>query len=127
MPNSYNEYQITTKNNNIEKAVIQEDIISTKLFPVALEDIFKTLNYENKGISVNARCTSIVRHCDPCLYAKETPNNATTTSPHICQSKPKEEFDQDENLGIWVIIIISKGMWVIIVFKNNIFSVLPKE
>jgi hypothetical protein len=46
------------------RAVRQGDAISPKLLNALLEEVFKTLNYENAGISINGDYLSHLRFAD---------------------------------------------------------------
>lgn len=57
------EEQITNKI-QIKKGVRQGDTISPKLFTLALEDMFKRLMWQNKGININGRRLNHLRFAD---------------------------------------------------------------
>ena len=49
---------------NIEKGVKQGDPLSPILFNTALEEVFRKLDWENKGISINGKKLSNLRFAD---------------------------------------------------------------
>jgi hypothetical protein len=55
----------------IEKGVRQGDTISPKLFTLALEDTFKSLNWDKKGININGTYMSHLRFADDIVIISE--------------------------------------------------------
>lgn len=49
---------------HIKRGVRQGDTIFPKLFTLAMEDIFKTLTWENKGISIDGTYLNHLRFAD---------------------------------------------------------------
>ncbi|KAB0800388.1 hypothetical protein PPYR_06128 [Photinus pyralis] len=54
----------TTKPIPIERGVRQSDVISPKLFTLALEDIFRAMDWVNMGININGKKLNHLRYAD---------------------------------------------------------------
>lgn len=70
-----------TENTNpiqIQKGVRQGDVISPKLFNNALEDIFKTLDWTEKGININGMYLSHLRYADDIVITAESESELQT-------------------------------------------------
>lgn len=57
----------------IEKGVRQGDTISPKLFTAVLEEIFRKLNWEKKGININGEKLNNLRFADDIVLTSEDP------------------------------------------------------
>ena len=57
----------------IKRGVRQGDTISPKLFTATLENIFRRLNWENKGVKINGEFLSNLRFADDIFLCTETP------------------------------------------------------
>ena len=57
----------------IKRGVRQGDTISLKLFTAALENIFRGLNWERKGININGSYLSHLRFADDIVILPKTP------------------------------------------------------
>ena len=56
----------------IKRGVRQGDTISHKLFTATLESIFRRLNWENKGVTIDGEFISNLRFADDILLCTET-------------------------------------------------------
>ena len=65
----------------IKKGVCQGDTISPKLFTATLEDIFKTLDWENKGLEINGAYLNHLLFDDILIF---------TTCPEELQTRIQE-------------------------------------
>lgn len=57
-------YSRRHKNTNVEIGVRQGDPISLKLFTLALEDVFKKLDWEERGVKIDGYHLSHLRFAD---------------------------------------------------------------
>ncbi len=57
---------------HLRRGVRQGDVISPKLFTNALEDVFKTLNWTERGVNVNGKNISHLRFADDIVIVAET-------------------------------------------------------
>ena len=62
----------------IQKGVRQGDTISPKLFTATLEEIFKQLNWENKGIKIDGEQINHLRFADDIILISEEPEEFQT-------------------------------------------------
>lgn len=63
---------VKTKKIPVNRGVRQGDTISPKLFTLALEDIFKKLKWDHKGININGRMLNHLRYADDIVIIAAT-------------------------------------------------------
>ena len=74
---------------NIRRGVPQRDAISSKLYTVALEIIFRRLNWETSGLKTDGEYLSHLHFADGILICANT--------PHQLQQMLQELADESEN------------------------------
>ena len=62
----------TSESFKIKRGVRQGDPISPKLFNAVLEDIFRTLNWEDRGVKINGKRLNHLRFADDTVTISET-------------------------------------------------------
>ena len=76
----------------IKRGVRQGDIISPKLFTATLENIFRRLNWENKGVKIDGEFLSSLRFADDIFLCTETPQEL--------QQMLQELSDESRQMGL---------------------------
>jgi Reverse transcriptase (RNA-dependent DNA polymerase) len=72
----------------IQKGVRQGDTISPKLFTAALENIFRNLNWDDKGININGRMLSHLRFADDVVLISQNAEELEQMLKDLeCESK----------------------------------------
>ena len=62
----------TSESFKIERGVRQGDPVSPKLFNAVLEDIFRRLNWEDRGVKINEKRLNHLRFADDIMTISET-------------------------------------------------------
>ena len=86
----------------IKRGVRQGDTISPKLFTATLENIFRRLNWENKGVKIDGEFLSNLRFADDIFLCTETPQELQ----HMLQ----ELSDESRRMGLKMNITKTKVM-----------------
>jgi len=74
---------------HLQKGVRQGDPISAKLFTACLEEVFKSLNWEQKGISVDGEMLNNLKFADDVILITSNPNELQTMLTEL-DEKSKE-------------------------------------
>lgn len=80
--------ELETQKIPIQRGVRQGDPISPKLFTLALEDVFKQVNWENKGLNIDGRYLSHLRFADDIVIIS---NNLNELSDMLLELKVMSE------------------------------------
>ncbi|XP_023217382.1 sodium channel protein type 3 subunit alpha-like [Centruroides sculpturatus] len=78
-----------TNDIKIEKEVRQGDTISPKLFTNALESVFQSMNWENKGVLINGDHLTHLRFADDVAIITDSPSELQDTIQEL-ENKSKE-------------------------------------
>lgn len=73
----------------IERGVKQGDPLSLKLFIAVLEQIFRTLDWENKGLKIHGKHLSHLRFADDIVLFSEDPNEMQIMIESLCEGSRK--------------------------------------
>ena len=68
----------------INIGIRQGDTVSPKLFTATLKGIFRRLNWENKGVKIDAEFLTIIRFADDIFLCTETPQELFDESRRMC-------------------------------------------
>ena len=78
----------------------QKDTISPKIFTAALEDIFKTLEWEAKGVNINGKQLNNLRFADDIVFLGESMDDLKTM---LQECNDVTDVDLDNNSKIKVV------------------------
>ena len=76
----------------IKRGIRQGDTISPKLFTATLESIFRRLNWENKGVTIDGAFLSNLRFADDIFLGTQTPQEL--------QQMLQELSDESRRMGL---------------------------